>query len=176
MMRFSRLNKMEEYIQSRDYVSLDELCIVFKKSKSTIRRDVAELASRGTIEKIYGGVKAAGQPANLISFSERIFKLASEKQTIGKIASEYVQDGDSIFIDSGTTTLNMIPFLSSMDNVTVLTNNLYVVTKCMEYPNLNTVSFGGLLNPKTASFAPDYYTLKHIRKFNIKRLSCLPPA
>ncbi len=168
-MKFTRLSSMEEYILSRDFVSLDELCSVFGKSKSTVRRDVSDLVSNGLIEKVYGGVKAVKHSRKLVSFSERIIKMPDEKLVIGKLAAEYVEDGDIIFIDSGTTTLNMIPFLANVGNITVLTNSMYVINRCMEYPNLKIISFGGLLNLETASFTADYCSLDHIKRFNIRK-------
>ena len=55
-MKVSRLNSIEQYVISRETVSIDELCEVFGVSKNTIRRDLNELEMRGHITKVYGGV------------------------------------------------------------------------------------------------------------------------
>ena len=57
-MKVSRLNSIEQYVISRETVSIDELCEVFGVSKNTIRRDLNELEQRGHITKVYGGVTA----------------------------------------------------------------------------------------------------------------------
>ena len=68
-MKVSRLNSIEQYVISRETVSIDELCEVFGVSKNTIRRDLNELEMRGHITKVYGGVtatvpcEAAAEPA-----------------------------------------------------------------------------------------------------------------
>ena len=54
-MKVSRLNSIEQYVISRETVSIDELCEVFGVSKNTIRRDLNELEQRGHITKVYGG-------------------------------------------------------------------------------------------------------------------------
>lgn len=169
-MKYSRLQNMEEYVLKKDFVSLDELCSVFERSKNTIRRDVSELVKSGAIEKVYGGVRAAKPPSNtLLSFSERTIKRSSEKQHIGALAARFVRENDVIFIDSGTTALNIIPYISHLHDVTILTNNLHAIHCCMEYPQLNTIAFGGQLNTKTASFSSNFCSLGNLQSFNINK-------
>ena len=57
-MKVSRLNSIEQYVISRETVSIDELCEVFGVSKNTIRRDLNELEVRGHITKVYGSLYA----------------------------------------------------------------------------------------------------------------------
>ena len=63
-MKVSRLNSIEQYVISRETVSIDELCEVFGVSKNTIRRDLNELEQRGHITKVYGslGCRADAHP------------------------------------------------------------------------------------------------------------------
>lgn len=170
MMKYDRQRELGDYVQKRDFVSLDELCEVFGISKNTIRRDVAQLVKAGMLEKVYGGVRAAAhQNDSLVSFSDRTVKSADEKQVIGEMAARFVQDGDIIFIDSGTTTVYLLPFIAGRTGVSVLSNSLHVLTRCMEYPSLNTISFGGQLNPKTASFSANFCALDNLQRFTINK-------
>ena len=57
-MRNTRLEEMEKYILQNDSVSMEQLCEQFSVSMITVRRDIAQLQRKGTIEKIYGGVTA----------------------------------------------------------------------------------------------------------------------
>ena len=57
-MRNTRLDEMEKYILQNESVSNEQLCQQFKVSMITVRRDIAQLQRKGTIEKIYGGVTA----------------------------------------------------------------------------------------------------------------------
>lgn len=86
-----------------------------------------------------------------IPFQERKIKNKGAKQFIAKEASKLVQDGDIIFIDSGTTTMHMIPFLSKKENLTIITNNVNVIVKSFPYKNLNILATGGSLYRKTNS-------------------------
>ncbi|MEG1988881.1 MAG: DeoR/GlpR family DNA-binding transcription regulator [Oscillibacter sp.] len=167
-MKYDRLRELELYAKDKDFVSLDELCQVFQKSKNTIRRDVAQLVGDGRLEKVYGGVRALSK-ASVEAFSERVVHQAAEKQWIGRQAAQFVSDGDIIFLDAGTTTVNMIPHLSQLHDVTILTNNLYVILACMEQPNLNVITLGGQLNLETASFSSHYCALDNLKKFNIRK-------
>lgn len=169
-MKYNRQRELEEYVSKRDFVSLDELCQMFDKSKNTIRRDVAELVKAGAMEKVYGGVRAVKTPADsLLSFTDRTIKHSEEKEHIGALAAPFVKEGDVIFVDSGTTVLQLIPHIAALSGITVLSNNLHVLTCCMEYPSLNTISFGGQLNPETASFSSNFCSLDNLRRFNINK-------
>ena len=74
-MRLQRIDEIETYVLEQKSASIDQLCEKFQVSKTTLRRDLDQLVQRGTIEKVYGGVKAIEQKdaalSNLISYSER---------------------------------------------------------------------------------------------------------
>ncbi len=150
-MRAKRVQKMEEYIYENQLVTLNQLCEEFNVSKSTVRRDIDEIVEKGNVEKVYGGVSANGH-RKLIAFNERDVKNLVPKQKIAAKASELVEDGDIIFIDSGTTTKHMIDYINDKQNLTILTNNLKVITQAIPYENLNIISLSGTLNRKTLSF------------------------
>ena len=164
-MREDRLRKIEEYIREKKSVSLDTLCEVFNVSKNTVRRDIAEITSRSDIRKIYGGVSA---PYNRIppSFTERSSVDLDKKQLIGKYAARLVNDNDIIYIDSGTTTCQIIDFLKDRKGLTVITHSLDVMNRVAQYPEINLVSLSGSLNRKTLSFTGQS-TIDVLRDFNI---------
>ena len=170
-MKMDRLSLIKKYVLQKDFASIDELCQISNRSKNTIRRDINELAAAGVLEKVYGGVKATKkQNLSLLSFSERNEKNVREKQHIGELAAKLICDGDIIFIDSGTTTVNILDHLSHLSTVTVITNNLYVFVKCLERPNINIIALGGQLNRTTASFSSHFCFLENIERFNINKV------
>jgi DeoR family myo-inositol catabolism operon transcriptional repressor len=171
-MVLERRKEITQYIQARELVSLDELCDVFKKSKNTIRRDINDLESQGVLQKIYGGVRVIELPVStgeIVSFTDRTVKNVNEKNRIGELAARLASDGDIIFIDSGTTVINTIDYLAAKKNLTILTNNFHVLLKCLQYPGINTVSFGGQLNTVTASFMSNFFFSDHLQMFNINK-------
>ncbi|MBZ5749000.1 DeoR/GlpR family DNA-binding transcription regulator [Metabacillus rhizolycopersici] len=169
MIKDKRINKIEEYIKEHKSVSLDELMEVFKVSKNTIRRDVQELVERDEFKKVYGGVavKDEDQTAKLEPFQDRQVRHQKEKKIIAKAAAQFINDGDIIFIDSGTTTIELIEYLKGK-NVTVLTNNLDFILRALPFENLSVISTGGLLERKTNSFGSIKY-IDFLNAYNIKK-------
>lgn len=151
-MKEERLKYMEEYIKEKKICSLDTLCEVFGVSKVTVRRDVDCLCRKGFAEKVYGGVRYVEQEAlETLPYAERDHRNVDEKEMIGKLAAGIISEGDTIFIDSGTTTLRLIRHVSDK-KVTVFTNNLHVINACVDYPNIRLMVSGGEFLGLTKSF------------------------
>src|SRR5690348_9288884 len=119
MIKEKRIKKIQDYVNEHQSASLDELVEVFDVSKNTIRRDVQELVDRGDLKKVYGGVSVAHK--KLESFQDRQVRNQQQKVLISEKASSFVEDGDFIFIDSGTTTIEMFNYLKDK-NLTIFTN------------------------------------------------------
>jgi len=148
--RTKRIGNIEKYIYINKTVTLDQLCEEFKVSKNTIRRDIDELASKGLVKKIYGGVTIP-DTQSMKPFEERSISNLGLKQYIAKKAASLVNDGEIIFIDSGTTTFPMVEFIQKK-NITILTNNIEVIIKCIPHSNINVISLSGMLDRKALSF------------------------
>jgi DeoR family myo-inositol catabolism operon transcriptional repressor len=162
-----RINELQNYILEKERASIEELCSVFNVSKNTMRRDINQLESQGKIKKVYGGIiltdKKTTEP-----FESREVKNKDAKLIIAKLASTLIEDGDIIYIDSGTTTMHMIPYLSDVKNLTIVTNNLHVILKSLPYQNLNVISTGGTLFRRTNSFV-DSGAVSSLKKYNISK-------
>lgn len=150
-MRLNRLNDMERFILERGTASLDELAQEFRISINTVRRDIAVLMERGHIRKTYGGVAALNDTA-IASLAERTSKNTEAKQCIGRLAAELVQDGQTIFLDSGSTVTELIHNLASRKNVTIVTHSLSAMYEAAKYPSLNVIALGGQYSPPTSSY------------------------
>lgn len=166
-MRENRLKKMEDYIRKKGSASLDELCREFDVSKNTIRRDVAEIVEYTDIRKIYGGVSVQ---RNVIPppFAERSAVNQDVKESLGKKAAQFVNEGDIIYVDSGTTTCRMIDYLKERSNVTVVTHSLDVINRAATLPGLNIIALSGTLNRKTLSFTGQS-TIDVLQDLNISK-------
>ena len=126
-MKADRINKIHELIKERQIISLDELCEIFSVSKNTIRRDIAELDAEGVIEKVYGGIVLKESADNSPEpFAAREIRNVFEKKIVAQIAAELIQDGEVIYIDSGTTTMHLLPHLANRKQLTIVTANIYV--------------------------------------------------
>jgi DeoR family myo-inositol catabolism operon transcriptional repressor len=165
MLKPKRIEQIEQYVFEHQTVSLDELVKVFDVSKNTIRRDIQQLVERGTIKKIYGGV--AVNHSTLESFNVRQTRNQKQKKSIARAAAKFVEDGDIIYIDSGTTTLEMVEYLQTK-HVTIITNNLDFIINSFPYKNLNVIAIGGVLDRETKSFI-SFKNMDLLKAYNIKK-------
>lgn len=168
-MRTKRIDLIENYIEQEKSVSLDTLCDKFGVSKNTIRRDIEDLVTRGAVQKVYGGVISTQHvsDARLLPYEQRNTVLSTEKEAIAKKAASFVENGDVIYIDTGTTCLNMVDCLSHI-NCTIITNSLQICLKAVPYPNLQVICLPGILNRDTLSFVGSEIPA-YLKTFNITK-------
>ncbi|MGX7244986.1 DeoR/GlpR family DNA-binding transcription regulator [Enterococcus quebecensis] len=149
-MKLQRIQQIENYIQQQGSISLDELCRVFNVSKNTIRRDINELEKRGTLKKVYGGVVYVEN--NLVSFENRNIHNQREKEEIGATAATLIEEDDLVFIDSGTTTSQILKNVDPELPFTLLTNNLDIINSAAAMKNVQLILIGNSYKRKTRSF------------------------
>lgn len=115
-----------EHLRQQGHASIHELADAFQVSEDTVRRDVDELANQGSVERTHGGVTiSAEERANInLPFRRRIDTQADAKDAIAKVAASLVTEGQTLFINGGTTTLAMAKYLAATRGITVVTNNL----------------------------------------------------
>lgn len=147
-MKFDRLNDMEQYIRQAGATSLEDLRRHYRVSMSTIRRDVAELIRRKRAEKVYGGVTCAEADTS----DQKQSALAYAEGGLGRLAAALVAPGMSVFLDSGTAGLALLPHLAKKPNITVISHCLSVLSHAARFPGLNVIALGGIYNSETASF------------------------
>ena len=150
-----KLTKIEEYIFQHKQVSLKTLMELFDLSESTVRRYIGRLESDNLVRKEYGYV-IANTSDNLVSIKARINYLSLKKNKISELASMLIDDGDTIFIDSGTTHMHMTDMLKNKKDVTIVTNNLlFAIKVCDEDLPMDIIMISGLINKKTISVSGD---------------------
>lgn len=147
-------NERHSYIlkklEKKRTVKIQDLVEETGASESTIRRDLTELESHQKLERVFGG--AILTSSNLIeqSVTDKSTQNLTEKIHVAELATELIKEGDSVFLDAGTTTFQMIPFLQNK-NLIVVTNGLTLVDSLNEY-GITTYLTGGLLKAKTSAF------------------------
>jgi DeoR/GlpR family transcriptional regulator of sugar metabolism len=134
-----------QMIEDRGAVTVAELCDLFEVSDMTIRRDLSQLESADLVRRIYGGAinaRGRGYEPPLLT---RAHESLAAKQAIGAFAATLVNEGDSIALDVGTTTLEMARNLSRLRNVTILTASLPIANVLVDYPDIRVILAGGIL-------------------------------
>lgn len=128
-------------------VTVAELGARFEVSEMTIRRDLDELERQGLLRRVHGGaVRGRGrsyEPAFLIRYGLR----QAEKERIAAAAADLIQNGDSIALDVGTTTLEVAKRLKGKRDLTVITPSLRIANQLAEMQDLRLILPGGLLRP-----------------------------
>lgn len=165
MIKKQRINEIRKYIESHQVASFETLAAVFSVSLNTIRRDAELLIQQGAVKKVHGGLSLP--ESGLSKYEEREGHNEDAKKAIGKKAAALVEEGDIIFIDTGTTTVWMAPFLKNK-SITVLTNNLHFINEAKEASNLTIISTGGLFNASTHSFI-SLDNIEGITSYNIDK-------
>lgn len=144
-MKIDRINRIHELLKNVHNISINDLCDTFQVSKNTIRRDIAELEQQGVIKKVYGGIVLAEPAGNPEPFASRENRNTEAKKQIARMAADFVHDGDVVYIDSGTTTMHMIPYLTEKRRLTIVTASVHVINAASNYSNLNVLATGGSL-------------------------------
>lgn len=149
MFEEERLLKIAEYVQNRTRATVPELCNVFRISESTVRRDLTELDSRKLLKRTHGGAISVESVSSEPSYSEKEDTYRAEKESIAKKAAEFIEDGDTLIVDSGTTTLCLISELARFKNLTIVTNSIILAAKIPAQPDTTVLLTGGVLRNNT---------------------------
>jgi len=112
-------------------------------SDMTIRRDLQKLADEGRVVRTHGGGARAEQGMFEFQFLPRAKTPQEEKNQIGLAAARLVKDGQSILLDSGTTTLAIARHLRKHNRVTVITTSLPIAASLQQAPGVETLLLGG---------------------------------
>lgn len=155
MMKVKRLDAVEKYIHKKKKVSLKELETKFDLSMNTVRRYVKSLLEKGDIIKVYGGVESIRdleETEILVDINNRNILNITHKKNIAKSAAKYIEDGDMIYIDSGTTTAWILDYIDKDINLTIVTNNLDVINKATLLPNVNIILSGNSYRKRINAF------------------------
>ena len=147
-----RQNQIVQFLQRSQRISISEVCDNFSISEATARRDLEALASAGRIQRVHGGAIALTQPTPEQPLLQRQREQADEKIRIGQVAAALVQEGETVFLGSGTTVLEAARSLRGRRNLTVLTNSLPVVNALAGAEGITVICLGGMLRDSELSF------------------------
>lgn len=142
-----RRERIEQVIRERERVTVDALAELLGTSRETIRRDLTDLAERGRVRKIHGGatISEPRLPDADIegSFQGRLLENADAKRTVARRAIQLFQPGDTLFVDTGTTTLWFAEELSTATGLTIITNSAAIAALAARGPSSSTFLIGG---------------------------------
>lgn len=155
MIAAERQQKIIEMVVESGQISINKICEVFDVSEMTARRDLTTLDRQGLLRRVHGGaIRSLGRSYEP-PFSTRATKHQLLKTKIGLRAAELIFDGDSIALDVGTTTLEIIPGLKNHHDLTILTSCLQIANAVVSTLSIESdvrlIVAGGIMRPRELS-------------------------
>ncbi len=146
-----RREKIIDLLREDGSAKVAELASIFKVTDVTIRQDLEKLEQKGLIIKEHGGafLKNAQDSVQKIELMNKDHM--ELKSLIGKHCLNYIEDGDTIILDSGSTTTEIAKQLSGFHNLTVITNALNIALILGSQPGIEVIMTGGEFKPPTLS-------------------------
>lgn len=138
-----------DLVKKQGIVKLQELIESTDSSESTIRRDLILLEQKNYLKRVHGGASSLQAKGKELSMSEKTFKNIQEKKLIGQYAASLIEDGTCIYLDAGSTTYEIIPYLSGKD-ITVVTNGLMHIEALVQ-SNIRAYLIGGMMKSNTGA-------------------------
>ena len=139
-----RLEKIVVMLDKKERLLTNELCDELDISVVTIRKDLSILEKRGLLKRTHGGAIKTNKLYSGLSLNEKEKINRSEKLLIVKKAAELISDGDTIILDSGSTTYLLAKEIKMRNNLTVITNALNIAAELTD-SNVNVIVIGGFL-------------------------------
>jgi DeoR family transcriptional regulator of aga operon len=142
----ARLRVILSELEQRERVTVDQLATLLGVSKVTIRSDLETLHRQGLVHRTRGGALKPLATNGELPLEQTRKQRAHEKRRIGEVAAALIEEGDTVFLDVGSTTTEIARSLSPLlRGVTVVTNGLNIAVELEKLPNVNVVVTGGTL-------------------------------
>lgn len=142
-----RQQKILDLAQIQGELKIADLKQMFPVTEMTIRRDLEKLEELGGVRRTFGGIVWIGKD---IALHERSITMIEEKLRIGRKACSLIRQGESVFMDGGTTTLQVAKSLETGKDITVVTNALNIANE-LQYKKIQVILIGGSLRSSTSS-------------------------
>jgi DeoR family transcriptional regulator, aga operon transcriptional repressor len=148
-----RRSVIAEMALSQDMIRVVDLASQFGLTETSIRRDLDILESEGRLRRVHGGAMATARHVRSESYMEKARQRMADKARIGAAAAAWINPGEVLLFDSGTTTLQVIrnipAQLRGSQTLTLVTNSLPVVDEIRDWTSANLILLGGM-------YLPDY--------------------
>lgn len=140
-----RKNKILAMIAQEKKVTVAQLSALFSVTGATIRTYLRDLESAGLLTRTHGGAIERTKTGFEPTSRQKGVQNLQAKQRIGLTALALIEDGDTIVLDTGTTTLELARCLNQRKNVTVVTNDIVIAQVLEDMESANVIFMGGLL-------------------------------
>src|SRR5688572_13121885 len=168
MLATHRRDKILALLQEDGSAKVLDLAKLFKVTEVTIRQDLEKLEKEGLVVREHGGAFMKDVPSQVKGFTLTHQENLDKKELIAKKCLEFIESGDTIILDSGSTTTEIAKKLRGMRQLTVITNALNIALMLGAEPGIEVIVTGGEFKPPTLSLtgqkAADFFKGLHVQK------------
>ena len=155
-------------IQEHGHAEVAKLAEKYQVSSMTIRRDLAKLEEEGLVIQEYGGAVLNNGSLFEYSVALKQCEYQAEKERIAKACLPYINKGDTIFLDAGTTVCELAKLIAPLKNITVLTNSL-LAANALSGSSLDIIMCPGQFRQKSMAYMGSL-TENFLNSFQIDKL------
>jgi DeoR family transcriptional regulator of aga operon len=153
MMAEERRTQILQTVRSAGRVRVNELANRFSTSAVTIRNDLNELHQRGLVMRSHGGAVLPDTILHESPVYERLKAHSDEKRRIGAMAATLIKDGETIILDSGTTTLEIARQIKKKQGLQIITNGVNIAAELLDARDAEVFIVGGTVRGESASIS-----------------------
>lgn len=143
-------------LHDQGHVSVSGLSAELEVSEVTIRKDLRFLEERKLLVRTHGGAALLDQYVYDLPFVEKAPRNLDAKKKIGRAAAELVEDGDTLILDSGSTTLQIARNLRNIKDLTVATASIHLALELLRISDIEVLMLGGMVRSTSASVVGSY--------------------
>lgn len=180
-MTYAKLERFEFILKQLEWegkIIVANIADALQVAPETIRRDFDELEQQRLLTRVHGGAIKYTNVRNEPAFLRKLQMQKEAKRQIARMAAKRISDGDTIAIDTGTTTVHIADFLLAVDDITVVTNSIAAAVQfnlAIEERRMTgkVILLGGTANPRQSSVA-GAMTLEMLDNMNFDKafISC----
>ncbi|GAB4450914.1 MAG: DeoR/GlpR family DNA-binding transcription regulator [Anaerolineales bacterium] len=119
-----RREKIQEFLSIHQIARTADLMELLDASEATVRRDLEWLEQKGVLERTHGGAILNQRVVFEQEYQQRAQQYPKEKKQIGELAASLIEEGDIVFVNSGTTATQVLHHIPHNPRITVFTNNI----------------------------------------------------
>ena len=148
-----RQQKILEFVNRQQRISVVDICTMFSISEATARRDLEVLTEQNHLQRVHGGAISLKQAPPELPILQREVEQAEIKDRIGQAAANLVLDGETVFLGSGTTVMAAARILKERKGLTIISNSLPVLNLLSNSPEISVVALGGMFRSSELSLS-----------------------
>ncbi|MBR8742669.1 DeoR/GlpR family DNA-binding transcription regulator [Nocardiopsis sp. MG754419] len=153
-------------LRGMSVLSVKELCEILDVSHMTVRRDIMTLEEEGKVRSVPGGVELASQVRSEPSYQHKSRVDMAEKRAMAHAAAALVGEGQTVYLDAGTTLGQLVPLLWTVTGLTVITNDITTAASLTDHPDVTLYLVGGQIDLDNRSAVGDIAAAT-VAEFNI---------